>query len=194
MSRRLTGWVLTAAMIAAGPSSALSSNDLDQDLGREFQPTVTHVGAMPLLRDGTRSLAGNDRDYTDCLEVTPKEFALLQNGMVLHLESGLPTKGVEKSAPVDIYIPDRPEQGIVGEIARAKRGAADQAMPLGPLLIDRDLLPNGTVQADHIKAACGIPRGLTLLVPAVRSAGTSYSAIKPASAGVTFEAFSSIQY
>lgn len=174
MSRRLTGWVLTAA-IAALPAPALSSNDLDQDLDQDFQPTVTHVGSMPLLRDGIRSLAGDDRDYTDCLEVNPGQFMVLRNGMILHLESGFPTKNAERSAPVDIYIPEHPEEGIVGEIARAKSGAAEQAMP--PLLIDRDLLPNGTVQLDHIKAACGIPRGLTLLAPAVRESRRAADAI-----------------
>jgi hypothetical protein len=72
-----------------------------------------------------------------------------------------------KGPPVDVYIPGHPAEGIAGEIARAKGGAGDQATP-GPLLIDRNLPPNGTARPAQIKAACGIPRGLTLLVPAAR--------------------------
>ncbi len=168
MSRRLTGWVLTAAAIAAGPAPALCSSDLNNNLGQHFRPTVAHVGSVQPLREGIRSLAGDDRDYTNCLEVNPGQFMAFRNGTVLHLESGLPTKDASKGPPVDIYEPERPEEGILGEIARAKRGGADQAMPPGPLLIGRDLPPSGMVQPDHIKAACGIPGGLTLLVPAMR--------------------------
>jgi len=167
MSRRLTGWVLTAAAIAALPAPALSSNDPNNNLGQDFRPTVAHVGSIQPLRDGIRSLAGDDGDYTNCLEVNPGQFTVLRNGAVQQPQSGLPTIAAGKGPPVDIYIPDHPAEGIVGEIARAKRGAADQATS-GPLLIDRNLPPNGTVRPEHVKAACGIPRGLTLLVPGER--------------------------
>jgi hypothetical protein len=69
-----------------------------------------------------------------------------------------------KGPPVEIYVREHSAEDIAAEIARAKRGAADQAMP-GPLLIDRNL-PNGAARPDQIKAACGIPRGLTLFAPA----------------------------
>jgi hypothetical protein len=150
MSRRWTGWVLTAAAIAAGPAPALSSNDLHQDPDQAVRPTVTHAGAVPLLR-----VAGDDGDYTHCLEVTP----------VQQPHSGLQTMAAGKGPPVDVYVPEHRAEGIAAEIARAKGGTADQATS-GSLLIDRELPPNGMARPDQIKAACGIPRELTLLVPA----------------------------
>ena len=152
MSRRLTGWVLTAAVIAALPAPALSSNDPNNDLGPDFR----------------RAVAGDDGDYTRCLEVTPEASTGLRNAGAQPPQDGPPTIAAGKAPPVDIYLPEHPAEGIAAEIARAKRGAADQAMRPGPLLIDRNLPPNGTVQPDHIKAACGIPRGLTLLAPVER--------------------------
>lgn len=140
MSRRLTGWVLTAAVIAALPAPALSSNDPTNNLGPDFRATV----------------AGDDGDYTGCLEVTPGAFTGPRNGAVQQSQSGLPAMAAGKGPPVDIYLPEHPAEGIVAEIASAKRSAADQALQPGPMLID------------HIKAACGIPRGLTLLVPVER--------------------------
>jgi hypothetical protein len=148
MSRRLTGWVLTAAVIAALPAPALSSNDSSTIPGRDFKPTV-----VP-------SVVGEDGDFTNCFEVTP----------VLQPQGRLPGMAAGKGPPVDIYVREHPTEGIAGEIARAKRGAADQAMP-GSLLIDRTLTPNGTARPDQIKAACGIPGGLTLLPPAAGGRG-----------------------
>ena len=147
MSRRLTGWVLTAAVIAALPAPALSSNDSSNIPGRDFRPT-----AVP-------SLVDEDGDFTNCFEVTPG----------LQPQVGLPRAG-GKGPPVDIYVGEHPTEGIAGEIARAKRGAAGQAMP-GSLLIDRTLTPNATVRPDQIKAACGIPGGLTLFTPAAGGRG-----------------------
>ena len=151
MSRRLTGWVLTAAVIAALPAPALSSNDSSNIPGRDFKPTAGPVDSP--------SLVGEDGDFTNCFEVTP----------VLQPQAGLP-RAAGKGPPVDIYVSEHPTEGIAGEIARAKRGAADQAMP-GSLLIDRNLPPNGTARPDQIRAACGIPGGLTLLAPAAGGRG-----------------------
>jgi hypothetical protein len=144
--------MLTAAVIAALPASALSSNDPSNIPGRDFKPTAGSVGSP--------SLIGDDGDFTNCFEVTP----------VLQPQGGLPGMAAGKGPPVDIYVREHPTEGIVGEIARAKRGAADQAMP-GSLLIDRNLTPNGTARPDQIKAACGIPGGLTLLPPAAGGRG-----------------------
>jgi hypothetical protein len=156
MSRRLTGWVLTAAVIAALPAPALSSNDPSNNLGQDFRPAAAHVGSVQPSREGSQPLAGSDGDDTNCLEVTSAQQP--RGGM-----------GAAKGAPVDIYLPEHPAEGIAAEIARAKRDATGQAMP-EPLLIDRNL-PSGAGRPDQIKAACGIPRGLTLRVPAADGRG-----------------------
>ena len=160
MSRRLTGWVLTAAVIAALPAPALSSNDPISNPGQDFRPTVAPVGSLRPSPEGSQPLAGSDGDFTNCLEVAPAQQP----------QGGLPGMAVAKGPPVDIYMRDRSTADIAGEIARAKRGAADQMAP-GPLLIDRNLPPNGTARPDQIKAACGIPRGLTLFAPAAAGRG-----------------------
>ena len=139
MSRRLTGWVLTAAVIAALPAPALSSSDPSNIPGRDSV--------------GSPSLIGVDGDFTNCFEVMP----------VLQPQAGLP-RAAGKGRPVDVYVREHPTEGIASEIARAKRGAADLAVP-GSLLIDRNLTPNVTARHDQIRAACGIPGGLTLLAP-----------------------------
>jgi len=148
MSRRLTGWVLTAAVIAALPAPALSSNDSRNIPGPDFTPT-----AVP-------SLVGEDGDFTNCFETTP----------VLQPQVGLAGTAAGKGPPVDIYVREHPTASIAGDIARAKRGAADPAMPES-LLIDRNLPPNGTARPDQIRAACGIPGGLTQLAPAADGRG-----------------------
>ena len=142
MSRRLTGWVLTAAVIAALPAPALSSNDPSNIPGRDFKPTD-----FP-------SLVGQGGDFTNCFEVTP----------VLQPQGGLATMTTGKGPPVDVYIADHRVGSLAGEIARAKRSPADRAIS-GSLLLDRSPPSNGTARPDQIKAACGIPRGLTLLAP-----------------------------
>jgi len=167
MSRRLTGWVLTAAVIAAGPAPALSRNDLDQGLGQDFQPTAMHVGAMPLLRDGIRSLAGDDRDYTDCLEVmTPREFAVLRGGKVL--VQPYPTSNANSKIRIDSGMAGDADEQLLGAIDRSKHASSGQAMLPWPSVPSGELQPEGKVQAEHVKAACGIPRGLTLLAPSAR--------------------------
>jgi hypothetical protein len=145
MSRRLTGWVLTAAVIAALPAPALSSSDPSNTLGRDFKPTAGSVGSP--------SLIGDDGDFTNCFEVTP----------VLQPQAGLP-RAAGKGRPVDVYVREHPTESIASDIARAKRGAPDLAVPKS-LLIDRNLTPNATARPDPIRAACGIPGGLTLLAP-----------------------------
>ena len=140
MSRPWTGWVLTAAVMAALPAPALSSNDTSNESGQDLRPML--------------SVAGDDGDYTNCLEVSPGRQP----------QDALQTM---KGPPVDVYVRGRPAGGIAADIARAKRGAADAATP-EPLLIDRDLATTATARPAAIKAACGIPRGLTLLVPVER--------------------------
>ena len=160
MSRRLTGWVLTAAVIAALPAPALSSNDPSNIPGQDFRPTVAPAGSLQPSRVRIQFLVEDDGDYTNCLEVSP----------VQRPQSGLPTMTTGKGPPVDVYIPGHPAESIAGEIARAKGGAADQVTPR-PLLIDRNLPPSGTTPPDQIKAACGIPRGLTLFAPTAADRG-----------------------
>jgi hypothetical protein len=160
MSRRSTGWVLTAAVIAALPAPALSSNDPINNLGQDARPAIAAVGSLQPSREGIRPLAGDDGDFTNCLEMTPPQQP----------RGGLSGTAAGKGPPVDIYVREHSTADIAGEIARAKRGAADQAMP-EPLLIDRNLPPNGTARPDQIKAACGIPRGLTLFAPAAAGRG-----------------------
>jgi hypothetical protein len=160
MSRRLTGWVLTAAVIAALPAPALSSNDPITNPGQNARPAIAAVGSLQPSREGIRPLAGGDGDFTNCLEVTP----------VQQPRGGLSGMAAGKGPPVDIYVCEHSTADIAGEIARAKRGAADQAMP-GSLSIDRKLPPNGTARPDQIRAACGIPGGLTLFAPAAGGRG-----------------------
>ncbi len=164
MSRRLTGWVLIAAVIAALP--ALSSNDPDQDLGRDFQPTVTHLGPMQLLRDGLRSLAGDDRDYTDCLEVmAPREITVLRGGRILVLGRPYPTSNANGNIQIDSGMSGDADEQLLGAIDRSKHPSSGQAILPWPSVPSGEQLPEGRVQPEHVKAACGIPRGLTLLAP-----------------------------
>jgi hypothetical protein len=169
MSRRLTGWVLTAAAIAAGPAPALSSNDLNKNLGQEFQPTVTPVGSMQLLRDGIRYLAGDDTDYTDCLEImTPREYAVLRGGRVLVLHQPYPTSSANGNLRFDSGMSSDADEQLLGAIDRSKQASSGHATLPWPSIPTGKLLPEGKVQPEHVKAACGIPRGLTLLAPAER--------------------------
>lgn len=158
MSRRLTGWVLTAAMIAALPAPALSSNDPINNLGRDFRPTVTPLGSTQLLRDGMGSLAGDDNDHTDCLEVmTPREFTVLHGGKLLVVQRPYPKSNANGADRFDRGMAGDADEQLLGIIDPGKHFSSGQAM-----------LPEGKVRPDHVRAACGIPGGLTLLAPVVR--------------------------
>jgi len=131
MSRPWTGWVLTAAAIAAGPAPALSSNESP----RPLQAILAQAAAVPPAGGGT-----------DCLElVTPPEFKVLHNGEVLVLKKPYPTSKAD------------------GDI----RSDAARVMLPRLSLPEGTLLPDGAMQPAQVRAACGIPKGLTLLSPAL---------------------------
>ena len=155
MSRPWTGWVLTAAAIAAGPAPALSSNDLSETLGPGYP--VAQADAVPP--------AGG---YTDCLEVvTPREFMVLHNGKVLVLDRPYPSSKANATLRFDSGMAGEADDRLLGAIDRSKRAAAGQAMLPWPSLPAGKLMPEGAVQPTQVRAACGIPRGVTLLTPAV---------------------------
>jgi len=152
MSRRWTGWVLTAAAIAAGPAPALSSNDFPQTL----QTIVAQADAVPP--------AGG---HTDCLEiVTPREFMALRNGKVLVLNQPYPSSKANANVRFDSGMAGEADERLLGAIDRSKRATAGQAMLPWPSLPAGKLMPGGAVQPAEVRAACGIPKGLTLLTPA----------------------------
>jgi len=150
MSRRWTGWVLTAAAIAAGPAPALSSNESPQTQ----RTIVAQADALPA--------AGG---YTDCLEVvTPREFMVPHNGKVLVLDRPYPSSTANANLRFDSGMAGDADEQLRSAIARSTGNGSGEAAPW-LLLPEGKLVPPGAVQPTAVRAACGIPRGLTLLAP-----------------------------
>jgi hypothetical protein len=148
MSRRLTGWVLTAAAIAAGPAPALSSNDPNQIPGQSFQTTVAQADALP---------------SSDCLEVTTPHEAV-KGGDVVVLKRPYPTSEANGDVGVDSVLSGDTDEQLRSAIDGSKRAGSGEAMQW-LLLPTGKLMPQGAAQPTHVRAACGIPRGLTLRAP-----------------------------
>ena len=150
MSRRWTGWVLTAAAIAAGPAPALSSNDPSQ----ASQPTVAQADVVPP--------AGG---YTDCLEVTPQRVVpTARGGGIVILKMPYPTNKANGDLSLDNGMSTGAAEQLGATIERSKGASAGEDMQW-LLLPDSKLVLQGAVQPAEVRAACGIPKGLTLLVP-----------------------------
>lgn len=167
MSRRWTGWVLTAAAIAAGPAPALSSNESPQTQ----RTIVAQAEALPP--------AGG---YADCLEVTtPHVVTAIQGGDVVVLKRPYPTSKANGDLRLD------KDMSTDTEAQLRSKGTSDAAPWL--LLPEGKVAPQGAVRPTAVHAACGIPKGLTLLAPddAPSSAATivvSAIAIRVGSAAV----------
>jgi len=156
MSRRWTGWVLTAAAIAAGPAPALSSNQSPQPL--------LAILAQAAPADG----------YTPCLEVaTPPEPLVLRNGEVLVLDRPYPPSEAKSDLRFEGGMAGDVDDRLGAAIDHSKRAASGQAMLPWPSLPAGKRAPEGTVQPTEARAACGIPKGLTLLAPAAASSTAS---------------------
>jgi hypothetical protein len=151
MSRRWTGWVLTAAAIAAGPAPALSSNDPLQTPGQGFATTVAQADAAPP--------AGG---YSDCLELTPPREAV-KGGEVLVLKMPYPTSKANGDLRLNGMSGGADAQ-LRAAIERSKGDGAGEDMEW-LLLPDDKLVPQGVVQPTKVRSACGIPKGLTQLLP-----------------------------
>jgi hypothetical protein len=137
MSRRWTGWVLTAAAVAAGPAPALSSNDPSNPYAEQ------HLRA---------TLAGGDGDYTNCLEVTtPREAVAGHSGRILVLQQPYPGSKANGDLRFEADTPSDADESLRRAIERSKGPGFDPVMLRWPA---------------QVRAACGIPGGLTLLVPA----------------------------
>jgi hypothetical protein len=153
MSRRLTGWVLTAAVIAAGPAPALSNNDPNETQG--FRPVVAQADAVPP--------AGG---YTDCLEVTnPRDVTGVRGGEIPVLKGPYPSNKANGDVRFERGMAGDADERLLGAIDRSKRAGTGPAMLPWPSLPEGKLMPEGAVQPTQVRAACGIPKGLTLLLP-----------------------------
>ena len=136
MSRRWTGWVLTAAAIAAGPAPALSSND----------PSNPYLQQQPRA-----TLAGGEEDYSNCLEVaTPREAAVGRSGRILVLEQPYPGSKANGDLRFEADTSSGADESLRRAIESSKGPGSGQTI---------------TVRPAQVRAACGIPRGMTLLAP-----------------------------
>jgi len=154
MSRRWTGWVLTAAAIAAGPAPALSSNDPSNPYRRDLPQT-----AMP-ADSRQPSAVAQDGTYTDCLEVAPPRAALAVRGDTIPvLREPYPDSKANGDLRFDTGLPADIDPSLRSTIEQSKRPVA--------------AMPEGSARPARVRAACGIPRGVTLLAPASGSAAAA---------------------
>ena len=150
MSRPWTGWVLTAAAIAAGPAPALSSK------------SPNHASTQVVAQgDAVPPVSG----HTDCLEVTlPHVVVDVRRGEVFVLKGPYPTSKANGNLHLNKGIPAATDEQLRAWIERSKGDGADEDMQW-LLLPDGKLVPKDDVQPTEVRAACGIPKGLTLLLP-----------------------------
>jgi hypothetical protein len=160
MLRRWTGWVLTAAAVAAGPAPALSSNDPSNPYGQDGPPSIM---AVQPPRAGIWPIAGGDGDYTNCLELTASSEAMaVHSGRVLVLEQPYPASRANRDLRFNADTSSGADESLRRAIEHGK-GVGGQAML--PSLSEGKLMPEGSAQPEHVRAACGIPGGMTLLLP-----------------------------
>ena len=134
MCRRWTGWVLTAAAIAAGPAPALSSSETSN----------------PYLQQQLRAtLAGSEEDYSNCLELaTPREATVRNSGKILVLHQPYPGSKANGDLRFEADTSSGADESLRRAIESSKGPGSGQV-----------------IQPAQVRAACGIPRRLTLLVP-----------------------------
>lgn len=150
MSRRWTGWVLTAAAIAAGPAPALSSNDPSNPYRHDLPQTVMPADSRQ------PSAVAQDGIYTDCLEVNPPRAALaVRSDTITVLREPYPGSKANGDLRFDTSLP--------ADIDPSLRSAIEQSKGAGAAI------PEGSARPARVRAACGIPRGVTLLAPATGS-------------------------
>jgi hypothetical protein len=101
--------------------------------------------------------------------MTPREVMVLRGGKVLVLRQPYPTRNANGNLRFESGMAGDADEQLLGAIDRSKHAGSGQAMLPWPSIPTGKLLPEGKVQPEHVKAACGIPRGLTLLGPAVRA-------------------------
>src|SRR5262249_31788872 len=148
MSRRMTGWVLTAAAIAAGPAPALSSNDPSNPYGQDGPPSIMPAAAQP-SRAGIGPIAGGDGDYTNCLELTASSEAMaVHSGRVLVLEQPYPASRANRDLRFNADTSSGADESLRRAIEHGKGAGAGQV--LLPSLSEGKLMPEGTRQPEHV--------------------------------------------
>jgi hypothetical protein len=165
MSRRWTGWVLTAAAIAAGPAPALSSNDPSNAYPQDVPRSIMQASPPQPPRDGIGPVAGADGDYTNCLELAASREAMaVHSGRTLVLHQPYPGSKANGDLRFNADTSSGADESLRRAIEHSKDIGTGEAML--PSLPEGKLMPEGTAQQEPVRAACGIPGGLTLLLPA----------------------------
>ncbi len=109
-------------------------------------------------------LAGSDQGGIDCIEIAPEttqEYVVLGGGKLLLRQSG-------RQSPDATFAFEGGTPGIVIVDPSGQIVSAPTALPW-PSLRRGELLPDGKPPRTSVGAACGVPAGLTLVVPPRRS-------------------------